>query len=206
MFLILQKDNSVYPHQKEITSSDDIITSSEGTVLIQKSESSKTKVEADKTVSNTSFQPVNVQKNSVTSKISGLHSSDFIKNQIPLSVLSQLSNTVQEMKSQNEISVHNNDDETLTNNDNRNTNDKINSYPDTTISENTQNQLPPLPEPTLSPLQIPEAQPLNTFTGNDGLVDSSEEENVESNNVKIKVRELSKIPILQPILHLMMPN
>ena len=40
----------------------------------------------------------------------------------------------------------------------------------------------PLPEPTLSPVQIPEAQPLNTFTGNDGLVYSSYEENVESDN------------------------
>ena len=78
---------------------------------------------------------------------------------------------MQEMKSQNESSVNKNDDETLTDDDNRNVNDEINSSPDTIISEDGQNQLPPLPEPTLSPVQIPVAQPLDTFTGNDGLVD-----------------------------------
>ena len=46
--------------QKEITCSDDIITSSDGTVLIQKTKSSKTK--ADKTESYTSFQPVDIKK------------------------------------------------------------------------------------------------------------------------------------------------
>ena len=70
----------------------------------------------------------------------------------------------------------------MTDNDNRNANDEINSFPDTITSEDAQNQLPPLPEPTLSPVQIPEAPPLDTFTGNDGLVDSSEEEYVESEN------------------------
>ena len=63
------------------------------------------------------------------------------------------------MKSQKESSVNNDDDETLTDNDNRNDNDEINRFPDTIISEDAQNQLPPLPEPTLSPVQIPEAQP-----------------------------------------------
>ena len=86
------------------------------------------------------------------------------------------------MKSWNKKSVNNNDDETLTDKDNRNVDDEINSFPDTIISEDAQNQLPPLPEPSLSPVQIPETQPLDTFTSNDGLVDSREEENAESNN------------------------
>ena len=86
------------------------------------------------------------------------------------------------MKSQNESSVNNNDDETLTANDNRNTNDEINSFADTIISKDAQNQLLPLPEPTLSPVQIPEAHTFDTLIGNEELVDSSEEENVESYN------------------------
>ena len=66
--------------------------------------------------------------------------------------------------------------------DNRNANDKINSFFDTIISDDAQNQLLPLPEQTLSPVHFPEAQPLDAFTGNDGLVYSSEEEKVDSNN------------------------
>ena len=84
------------------------------------------------------------------------------------------------MKSQSESSVNKSDDETLTDNDDRNDNDEINSFSDTIISEDAQNQLPPLPVPTLSPVQLPEFQTLDTFTGNKGLVYSSEEENVES--------------------------
>ena len=91
------------------------------------------------------------------------------------------------MKSKNESSINNNDDQTLTEDDNRNVNEEINSFPDTIISEEAQNQLPPLPEPTLSPVQIPEAQPLDTFTCNGELLDSSEEENLDSYN-KIKVK------------------
>ena len=49
------------------------------------------------------------------------------------------------MKSQNESSVINNDDESLTDNGYRNANDKVNSFPDTIISEDAQNQLLPLP-------------------------------------------------------------
>ena len=86
------------------------------------------------------------------------------------------------MKSHNVSSINNNDDKTLTDGDNRNAYDEINSFPDTIISEDAQNQLPPLPEPTFSPVQIPEAQPLDTFTGNDRLIDSSEEENAKSDN------------------------
>ena len=86
------------------------------------------------------------------------------------------------MQEINNDEINNNDDETLTNDDNRNVYDEIDSFPETIISEDAQNQLPPLPEPTLSPVQIPEAPPLNTFTGNDGLVYSSEEEYVESDN------------------------
>ena len=59
------------------------------------------------------------------------------------------------MKSQNESSINNNDDETLTDDDNSNANDETNSFPDTIISEDAHNQLPPLPEPTLSPVLIP---------------------------------------------------
>ena len=70
----------------------------------------------------------------------------------------------------------------MTDDDNRNVNDEINSFPDTIISGDSQNQLPPLLGPTLSPVQIPEAQPSHTFTSNDKLVDSSEEEHVESGN------------------------
>ena len=62
------------------------------------------------------------------------------------------------------------------------TNDEINSFPDTIISEDAQNQLPPLPEPAISPVQISEAQPLDTFTSYDELIDSSVEEYVESGN------------------------
>ena len=64
----------------------------------------------------------------------------------------------------------------MTNDDNRNVNDEINSFPDTIISEDAQNQLPPLPEPTLHPVQNPEAQYSLTFAGNNGLVDSNEYE------------------------------
>ena len=80
-----------------------------------------------------------------------------------------------------------------------NANDEVTSFPKTIISKDAQNQLLPLLEPTLSSVQKPEAQPLDTQ--NDELVDSSEEEYVESNN-EINMRELSKIPILQLILHL----
>ena len=62
---------------------------------------------------------------------------------------------MQGMKSHNENSVNNNDDEILTADDNLNANDEINSFPDTIIYENVQNQVLPLPEPTLSPVQIP---------------------------------------------------
>ena len=51
--------------QKEIISSDDTITSSDGNILFQKSESSKTKANqtvADKAENYTSFQPVDIQK------------------------------------------------------------------------------------------------------------------------------------------------
>ena len=68
-----EKDNSVNPQQKEITSSDDAITSSVGTVLIQKAESLKTL--ADKVILDLS---VDIQKKSVTSKISELHSPDLL--------------------------------------------------------------------------------------------------------------------------------
>ena len=54
--------------------------------------------------------------------------------------------------------INNNDDETLTDDDNRNANDQINSFPDTIISEDTKNQLPPLLGPALSAVQIPKAQ------------------------------------------------
>ena len=65
---------------------------------------------------------------------------------------------MQGMKSENENSVNNIDDETMTDNDNRNANDEINRFPDKIISEDAKNQLLPLPEPTLSSVQIPEAQ------------------------------------------------
>ena len=65
----------------------------------------------------------------------------------------------------------------MTDDDNRYANGEINSFPDTIISEDSQNQLQPLPEPTLSQIQIPEAQPLDPFTVNNGLVDSSEDKN-----------------------------
>ena len=45
---------------------------------------------------------------------------------------------MQEMKSQNESK--------------RNADDEINSFPDTIIPEDAQNQFPPLTEPTLSPV------------------------------------------------------
>ena len=48
---------------------------------------------ADKTESNTSFQPVDLQKK-------------FVISQTPLQVLSELSSTIQEMKSQNESSIN----------------------------------------------------------------------------------------------------
>ena len=60
-----KKDNSINLQQKEIIYSDDTITSSDATVFIQKSESSKTnadKAVADKAESNTSFQPINIKK------------------------------------------------------------------------------------------------------------------------------------------------
>ena len=62
-----EKDNSFNPQQKQITSSDDTITSSDATIIIQKSESSKTK--ADKAESNISFEPVYIQKKSLHQKI-----------------------------------------------------------------------------------------------------------------------------------------
>ena len=85
---------------------------------------------------------------------------------------------MQEIKSQNESNINNNDNETLTDDDNRNADNEINSFHDTIVSEDAQNQLLPLPEPTLSPVQISEAPPLDTFTSNDELVNSSEEEYV----------------------------
>ena len=72
----------------------------------------------------------------------------------------------------------NTSDETLTDDPN----DETNSFPDTIVSEDVQNELLPLPEPTLSPIQFPEAQPLDAFTSNDELVNSSEEEGVETDN------------------------
>ena len=62
---------------------------------------------------------------------------------------------MQETKSQNNRSVNENDNETLADNDNRNENDEINSFPNTIVSEDAQNQLPPLPEPTILPVQSP---------------------------------------------------
>ena len=59
---------------------------------------------------------------------------------------------MQEMKSKNESKINNNNNETFTNDDNRNANDEKNSFPNTIISEDAPNQLPPLPEPTLSPV------------------------------------------------------
>ena len=64
----------------------------------------------------------------------------------------------------------------MTDDDKRNANNEINSFSDTIISEDAQNQLPPLPESILSPVLILEAQPLDTQ--NEELEDSSEEENV----------------------------
>ena len=84
------------------------------------------------------------------------------------------------MQKMNKDEINHNDDETLTDDDNRNADDKITCFPETIISEDAQNQLPLLPEPTLSPVRISEALLLDTFTGNDGLVDSSEEEYVGS--------------------------
>jgi len=106
------------------------------------------------------------------------------------------------MQEMNNDEMNNNDDETLTGDDIRNADDESDRIPETILS---QNQLPPLPEPTLSPVQITEAPPLNSFASNDELVDSSEEEFVES-KMKIKVRDLYKIPILQLILHLMVAS
>ena len=86
------------PQQKEITSSDDTITSSDANIIIQKSESSKTKADeavADKAESNPLFQHVDIQKKSVISKSCGLYSEDSL--QIPLQVLSEISSTMQEM-------------------------------------------------------------------------------------------------------------
>ena len=53
-----KKENSDNPQQNKITSSD-------ATIMIQKSESSKTKAdeaESDKVRKNTSFQPINIRK------------------------------------------------------------------------------------------------------------------------------------------------
>ena len=164
-----EKDNLMNPQRKEIICSDDTITSSDATIFVQKSVSSNKQADeavADKAESNTSFQSVDIQKQLNTPKT-------------PLQVLSELSSNMQEM---NNDEINNNDDETLTDDDNRNADDEIDSFPETIISEDAQNQLPPLPEPTLSPVQIPEAPPLDTFTSNDKLVDSSEKEYVESDN------------------------
>ena len=67
-----KKDNSINPQQKEMTSGDDTISRSDATILIQKSESSKTKADeavADKAESNTSFQPVDIQKKLLHQKV-----------------------------------------------------------------------------------------------------------------------------------------
>ena len=97
-------------------------------------------------------------------------------------MLSELSSKIPGIKSQNESSININDGETLTDDDNKNANDVINSFPDAIISKDAKNQLPALPEATLSPVQIPQSSPLDTFTSNDELLDSSEEEYVESDN------------------------
>ena len=157
-----EKDDLVYQQQKGYAA-----------ILIKKLESLK--IKADIIESNTSYLPVGIQKKSVSSKISGQCPPDSLKNQTHLQVLSQLSSTMQEMKSQNESGVNKKDDEALTDDDERNGNNDINSFPDTIISENVQKQLPPSQELMLVPVQISEAQPLNTYTGNDGLVHSSEE-------------------------------
>ena len=111
-----EKDNLVNPQHKEITRSDDTITSSDGIIIIQKSESSKTKADeavADKAESNASFQPVDIQKKIVTPNSSGLYSEDSL--QTPLQVLSESSSTTQEMKAQNERCINH---KTLTDDDN----------------------------------------------------------------------------------------
>ena len=86
------------------------------------------KKKAVKVENNTSFQPVDMQKQLVTPKT-------------PLQVLSELSSNMQEMKNNK---VNNNDDETLTDDDNRNADDEIDSFPETIISENAQNLFLPL--------------------------------------------------------------
>ena len=85
---------------------------------------------------------------------------------------------MEEMKYQNISSEINNDDETLTDDPD----DETKSFSDTIISENTQNQLLPLPEPTLSQIQYPAPQPLDAFTSNEELVDSSDDEYVDTDN------------------------
>ena len=87
---------------------------------------------------------------------------------------------MEEMKYQNTRSEIKDDDETLTDD----ANDETNSFPDTIVSEDAQNQLPPLPEPTLSQIQYPEPQPLDAFTSNEELVYSSDDEYVDTNNEK----------------------
>ena len=182
-----EKDNLAKPQQRDIASTDGTITSSDATITIQKPDVSKSKADdaiADKAESNTSSQSVDVQKKSDASKSSG---------KTPLQVLSELSSNMEEMKDQNISSENNDDDETLTDDPN----DETNSFPDTIVSKDAQNQLPPLPKPTLSQIhypesqpldtlysnvEYPEAQPLDTFTGNDGLVDSSDEEYLETDN------------------------
>ena len=69
-----KKENSVNPRQRERKSSDDTITNSDATIFIQKSESSKTKENkavavADKAESNTSFEPIDIQKSLLHQKI-----------------------------------------------------------------------------------------------------------------------------------------
>ena len=107
-----EKDNLVNPQQKEILYSDDTIISSNRTIFIQKSVSSKTQADeavADKAESYTSFQPIDIQKQLDTPKS-------------PLQVLSELSSNMQEI---NNYEINNNDNETLTDDDNRNADDEI---------------------------------------------------------------------------------
>ena len=53
----------------------------------------------------------------------------MIETKTPFEILSELSSNIPEIKPQNESSINNNDDETLTGNDNRTANDKMNTFP-----------------------------------------------------------------------------
>ena len=101
------------------------------------------------------FSPLINRKNLLHPKFLNFLFSRFAYKSNTLQVLNQLSSTMQETKSQNNRSVNENDNETLADNDNRNENDEINSFPNTIVSEDAQNQLPPLPEPTILPVQSP---------------------------------------------------